>query len=70
MKFQRKPIIIEANQFHPEGLPWPKGVVKINGNFTIAGSYTVVKPGDWIIDNAGTYYPCDPETFKMKFVKV
>ena len=69
MKFRRKPITIEANQFHPDGLPWPKGVVKINGNFmvfTLEG-WMVVKSGDWIIRGIG---PCDPETFEVKYEKI
>lgn len=26
MKFRKKPVVIEAEQFFPERLPWPEGV--------------------------------------------
>ncbi len=72
MKFQRKPITVEANQFHPDGLPWPKGVIKSWHGFIIKTSdgWMVVKSGDWIIQEIDQNYPCDPETFKVKFIKI
>ncbi len=69
MKFRRKSIIVEANQFHPQGLPWPKGVIKINNNFmlpTLEG-WAVVKSGDWIVDDDGNYYCCNPDTFEATY---
>jgi len=65
MKYRKKPIVIEAEQFFPDCHPWPKGVHGVNPNhpnFIIKDSSKVtawgiqtlegwhlVSPGDWII---------------------
>ncbi len=72
MKFRNK-TTFEANQFYPEGLPWPEGVVKINNNFVVktAWGWLPVNSGDWVMElDDNEYYPCDPEFFKARYEKV
>ncbi len=72
MKFQRKSTIIEANQFHPEGLPWPDGVIRSIKNFVIPTleGWTTVKSGDWIISIDGKYSSCAPKEFEATYENV
>ncbi len=71
MKFRKK-LIIEANQFHPDALPWPKGVMKINNKFYITGSWIPVESGDWIIvcPSITGYRSCNPNIFEAVYEKV
>ena len=73
MKFRKKPVIIEANQFHPDALPWPKGVVKEKQYFYIEtlNGWTYVFPGDWIItDTDGECYPIKQDIFEATYENV
>lgn len=75
MKFQSKPIEIEATRFEKDG-DHPS-VVKTEGpqgRFEVRGhqGYSTVNLGDWIIaepDGDG-FYPCDPVTFERKYEPV
>ena len=65
MKFRKKPIVIEANQFFPQEKPWPEGVEQYSRrkDQSMAGESSEwfawriqtlegpfeVSPGDWII---------------------
>ncbi len=59
MKYRRKPIVVEAEQFDPEVKPWPAGVQTFLGNrnrfrfFGGAGSLgeTIceIRVGDWVV---------------------
>lgn len=77
MKFRKKPVIIDAIQWHPY-----KGM-KIEGleEFYLGGfAWAIVKTpegehrasaGDWIITGVkGEKYPCKPEIFEMTYEPV
>jgi hypothetical protein len=74
MKFRKKPVVIEAEQFFPDR-EWPKGVYirdDQSGYFinTLEGYYTVT-PGDWIITGIrGEKYPCKPDIFEATYEPV
>ena len=67
MKFRKRPIVIEAEQFRKGCRPWPEGVLerKEGGYFmqTLEGPF-MVESGDWIITGIkGEKYPCKPDIF-------
>jgi len=75
MKYRKKPIVIEAEQFFPEEKPWPEGVedwgcARDGSKFminTLEGEHTVT-PGDWIITGIkGERYPCKPDIFDQTY---
>lgn len=78
MKFQKKPIVIEAAQFRL-GQPIPKGVC-VGWNcaanerephvHTIhAGQVYILQDGDWIIPEPDGvhFYPCKPDIFEATY---
>jgi hypothetical protein len=86
VKFRKKPIVIEAEQFFREKLPWPNGVkgedyfcpmlrYPLIGNSTswittLEGDLDVSE-GDWIITGVkGEKYPCKPDIFEATYEKV
>lgn len=80
MKFRKKPIVIEAQLFHPDG-PKIEGVIplevwvldcKCTEYFvqTLEGNMRV-NPGDWIITGvAGEKYPCKADIFEKTYEAV
>ena len=78
MKYRKKPIVVEAEQFLPWADPWPEGVKRkhISGNSrnfegeevqfviqTLEGEM-IVSPEDFIITGViGEKYPCKPDIF-------
>lgn len=80
MKFRKRPIVIEAELFHPEG-PTIEGVsFKLEGfgsskikTFyikTLEGDMEV-KAGDWVITGVnGEKYPCKPDIFEKTYERV
>lgn len=75
MKFIKKRITIDAEQFFPDQLPWPQGVMQVlkpseNDYYyirTLEGPLNVI-PGDWIITGIkGEKYPCKPDIFEMTY---
>ena len=77
-QFRKKPVVITAEQFWPDVLPWPEGVVADpapNGAAswwieTLEGGH-VVRPGDWIITGIkGERYPCRPDIFEATYERV
>jgi len=75
MKFRKKPVVIEANQWfcmghHPAVQErWDSGdpVYFIE---TLEGPH-IVSPGDWIITGVkGEHYACKPDIFEMTYEKV
>jgi hypothetical protein len=86
MKFRKKPVVIEAEQFFPDREPWPAGVIRkyVTGSpygrddgmpdgwqvGTLEGPH-IVSPGDWIIRGVkGELYPCKPDIFEMTYDRV
>jgi hypothetical protein len=81
-KFRKKPIVIEAEQFWPDGpdakpLPFADQqacAFDDEGWFvmTAHGHRTPIKAGDWIIpepDSRG-FYPCKPDIFDATYEPV
>jgi hypothetical protein len=74
-KYQKKPVVIEAQQFFPDVTPWPPGVVAASFVLTRTG-YAIetregpheVAPGDYIIRGIkGELYPCKPDIFDATY---
>ena len=84
MKFRKKPVVIEAEQFDPNKQPWPAGVTRDSRDGhvmdfsvspyyidTLEGRALNVKPGDWIITGVkGEKYPCRDDIFKETYEPV
>ena len=71
-QYRKKPVVITAEQFFPDRVPWPEGVMvhplplkwRID---TLEGGH-VVTPGDWIIIGVkGERYPCKPDIFALTY---
>lgn len=86
MKFRKKPIMIEAEQWFPhrpvEDVIFPVGSDGRDIDFhelhgpnkglieTLEGPH-IVSPGDWIITGvAGEKYPCKPDIFNATYEPV
>lgn len=74
VKFRKKPVIVEAEQFIADSMSHPGGVVwnSIIGFAvkTLSGTVAVVD-GDWIITGIeGEKYPCKPDIFEATYEKV
>lgn len=85
MQFRKKPVVIEAMQFTPEGMSeiafWLGDKLKPGGNMEQfengeIGIHTLegvmhASWGDWIIKGVqGEFYPCKPEIFDQTYDKV
>jgi hypothetical protein len=81
MKFRKKPIIVEAEQFHdplrtrelPVGVnpPMRGDAEKRYYVVTAHGQQAFLEDGDWVIaepDGRG-YYPCKPDIFQATYEK-
>lgn len=75
-KYRKKPVVIDAEQFHPHSHPWPEGVVadqKSPTGFSIGTLENTaqgheVSPSDWIITGVeGEKYPCKPHIFEATY---
>lgn len=81
MKFRKKPVVIEAEQWFPgkdiDGVITPvkrdcpfkpdKNIGKIE---TLEGDM-IVSPGDWVITGIkGEKYPCKPDIFEETYEKL
>lgn len=61
MKFRKKPIIVEAEQWFPDE---ERQFLMLK---TLEG-YMEVSPGDWIITGInGEKYPCKPDIFEKTY---
>lgn len=77
MKFRKRPIIIEAEQYHFAQQPWPPGIClgAHDGMYgphihTLEGPLRV-SDGDWIITGIeGEKYPCKPNIFEETYEAV
>lgn len=85
MKFRKKPIVIEAEQFWSDKFPLPfqtEGVCQYGVPFnSLSGTMSwyvrtlegplYISEGDWIIrDIQGEYYPCKPDVFERTYEPV
>lgn len=78
MKFRKKPIVVEAELFHPDG-PKIEGVKRraVMGDrsqdmvIETPEGTMLVSPGDWIITGVnGEKYPCKPDIFEKTYERV
>ncbi len=80
MKYRKKPVVIEAEQFFPEKHPWPAG---LNGGsvseprlyvVTAHDQRVYVEAGDWIVPEGPKhpyrYYPIKPDIFAETYEAV
>ena len=84
MKFRKKPVVIEAEQFTEENknrvFNWMSGnrTADFEGDspilkfLTIHGDVAVARLGDWVVRDSkpGTYYPCKPDIFEQIYEPV
>ena len=77
MKFRKKPVVIEAEQFNEGSLPLPfnnLGVCCLGPDgwyvSTLEGPLHI-SDGDWIIRGVkGEFYPCKPDIFAATYEAV
>ena len=75
MKFRKRPIIVDAEQFHHAATS-PRGVrTEEDGRsyvVTIHGQKAYLAAGDWVIaePDGEHYYPCKPNIFHTTFEAV
>ena len=66
MKYRRKPIIVEAEQFDPNKKPWPTGVEELKANWKgqmardggsrfhfFGAALSKIQVGDWVVTCPG-----------------
>ena len=79
MKFRKKPVVIDADQWLPGAalpdLPPGLSIVEDAGRLCVAiptlEGVMLARPGDWIIRGiAGEYYPCKPDIFEATYEAV
>lgn len=78
-KFRKKPVVIEAVQFHVAADVWPDGVLPPDeGEMGFGYGYIqtlegrmMVSDGDWVITGVkGEKYPCKPDIFEATYEAV
>ena len=80
MKYRKRPVVIEAEEFQPETLPLPfsgRGDPCLFDGFgpgwhiqTLEGRHTLT-PGDMVIRGVkGEFYPCKPDIFAATYEPV
>lgn len=77
MKYRKKPVIVEAEQFYPDRpLPFrDRGPIVITEGatcyvITIHDEQANLEPGDWVIlepRGALRAYPCKPDIFALSY---
>ena len=68
-KFRKKPVVIEAAQWHRHGDHPAVQYATDNQGWieTLEGGH-VVSPGDWVITGVkGEHYPCKPDIFAATY---
>jgi hypothetical protein len=72
-KFRKKPVVVEAEQFHGGAFD-PPGVFRRDEDdspyvVTIHDQRSYLSPGDWIIrePDGVHYYPCKPDIFAATY---
>lgn len=79
MKFRKKPVIVEAEQYFADKSPLPfarESACNFGGDnwyvITAHTQETIIVDGDWIIrepDGRG-FYPCKPDIFQANYEPV
>jgi hypothetical protein len=76
VKFRKKPVVVEAEQFLPTTQPLPfaeSGACALDDSgwyvVTIHGQNAYIVPGDWIIRelDGEHFYPCKPDVFAESY---
>lgn len=81
MKFRKRPVVVEAEQFCYADRPWPDGVFWYDPNMSGRDEpYPAVRTlegvmrcrdGDWIVTGVnGERYPCKPDIFESTYERV
>lgn len=84
MKFRKKPVVIEAEQYEPgkliDGLcprlycpeaPYLPCMTQAPPHIHTLEGVHIVRPGDYVITGVkGEKYPCKPDIFEMTYEKV
>jgi len=72
LKYRKKPVIVEATQWHKMG-DHPKVLIEYHQGLMVPCVWTLeglmqVTPGDWIITGVqGEHYPCKPDIFALTY---
>jgi len=73
MKFRKKPVVVDATQWHSMGdhpMVTPYAIEGFGWIPTLEGGH-IVSPGDWIITGVkGEHYPCKPDIFEATYEPV
>lgn len=77
MKFRKKPVVIDAEQFRADAL-YPRGVCRCDAwgqphvHTAHANQFVVLEDGDWIIPepDGEHFYPCKPDIFAATYEAV
>lgn len=83
MKFRKKPVVIEAEQWFKGNnplecmTPYPELTIEYHPSYkgfyyikTLEGNHHV-SDGDWVIKGVqGEFYPCKPDIFEQTYEKV
>lgn len=83
MKFRKKPVVIEAEQWRGDNESWDKIMAMKLTNWkpgemgsntfiikTLEGNHLAQK-GDWIIKGIkGEFYPCKPDIFEQTYERI
>jgi len=77
MKFRKKPVVVEAEQWfigkEIEGLHYGQdfGITHVFPHIETLEGRMIVREGDWIITGInGEKYPCKPDIFEKTYEKV
>lgn len=75
MQYRKKPVVVEAEQYHAEVFLPPGGCVcsvwRGAHVHTLEGTSYALTDGDWIIKGiAGEFYPCKPDIFEQTYEPV
>lgn len=71
-KFWKNSKIVEAVQWHQGDqfigpMRWDSRAAENKPYFLLSGQRVHVSDGDWVVYEAGRYYPVNPAAFKQKF---
>ncbi len=76
VRYRKRPVVVEAEQFSPHKDHWPTGVMASGDSPTGYAIKTleglmVVSPGDFIITGVqGELYPCKPDIFHASYERM
>jgi len=75
-KYRKRQLVVDAEQFFPDRLPWPNGVIIATCALGFTPRYTfrglTLWPGDWIVpcENGYGYAVVSPAAFSAQYDRV